>query len=86
MYNGVGIYFEILGEITEIELIATGHGIGVLKFLRKRYGAGQWRKLKGIARVRKRSGSIPWPVAITAISMISPRISKYIPTPLSIGV
>ena len=55
MYNGVGMYFEILGEITEIEVIATGHGIGALKFLRRRYGGGQWRKLKGIAKVRKRS-------------------------------
>ena len=60
VYNGVGMYFEILGEITEIEVIATGHGIDVLKFLRKRYGAGQWRKLKGIAKVRKRSGSMRW--------------------------
>ena len=60
MYNGVGMYFEILGEIIEIEVIATGHGIDVLKFLRRRYGAGQWRKLKGIARVRKRSGSMRW--------------------------
>ena len=32
----------------------------VLKFLRKRYGGGQWRKLKGIAKVRKRSGSMRW--------------------------
>ena len=54
------MYFEILGEITEIEVIATGHGIDVLKFLRKRYGAGQWRKLKGTAKVRKRSGSMRW--------------------------
>ena len=54
------MYFEILGEITEIEVVATGHGIDVLKFLRKRYGAGQWRKLKGIAKVRKRSGSTRW--------------------------
>ena len=59
-YNGVGMYFEILGEITEIEVIATGHGIDFLKFPRKRYGTGQWRKLKGIAKVRKRSGSMRW--------------------------
>jgi hypothetical protein len=52
------MYFEILGEITEIEVIATGHGIDVLKVLRKRYGDGHWRKLKGIAQIRKRSGSI----------------------------
>ncbi len=60
MYNGAGMYFEILGEITEIEVIAAGHGIDVLKFLRKRYGGGQWRNLKGIAKVRKRSGSMRW--------------------------
>ena len=54
------MYFDILGEITEIEVVATGHGIDALKFLRKRYGGGRWRKLKGIARVRTRSGSIRW--------------------------
>lgn len=62
MYNGVGTYFEILGDITEIEVIATGHGIDVLKFLRKRYGGCQWRKLKGIAKVRKRSGRKVWKI------------------------
>jgi hypothetical protein len=52
------MYFEILGEVTEVEVIAAGHSIDVLQFLRKRYGYGRWRKLKGITRVRKASGSI----------------------------
>jgi hypothetical protein len=54
------MYFEILGDVTEIEVIATGHGVDVLKVLRRRYGDGNWRKLKGIAQVRKRHGSIRW--------------------------
>ena len=44
--------FEIIGEITEIETIATGSGIHILSLLRKRYGPGRWRKLKAIAAVR----------------------------------
>ncbi len=50
------MHFEIVGEITEIEVIATG--IRRLKFLRKRYGGRHWRKLKGLATVRLVSGSI----------------------------
>jgi len=52
------VHFEILGEITEIEVIAAGRGIRRLKFLRKRYGGRQWRKLKGRATVHLASGSI----------------------------
>lgn len=50
--------FEIIGEITEIEPIATGRGIRRLKHLRKRYGGQRWRKLKGIATVRLARGSM----------------------------
>jgi hypothetical protein len=48
--------FEILSPIAEIEIIATGGGIRRLARLRKRYGAGRWRKLKGVATVRLASG------------------------------
>jgi hypothetical protein len=44
--------FEIVGRITDIEIIASGSGVGVRKYLRKTYGPGRWRKLKGIAKVR----------------------------------
>ena len=44
--------FEIVGEITNVEIIAIGKSITVLKRLKRVYGAGRWRKLKGIARVR----------------------------------
>lgn len=43
---------EILGKITDIETIAVGSSIRDIQRLRKVYGTGRWRKLKGIARVR----------------------------------
>src|SRR5207247_4349914 len=46
------MHFEIVGRITEIETIAVGPGIRILGVLRKRYGRGRWRKLKGVATVR----------------------------------
>jgi hypothetical protein len=50
--------FEIVGEIAEIEIIAVGSKIRILPLLRKRYGKGRWRKLKGIATVRLLDGTI----------------------------
>ena len=50
--------FEILGEITVVETIASGTRIRDLRRLRKNYGKGRWRKMKGIARVRLASGRI----------------------------
>jgi hypothetical protein len=50
--------FEVVGEITDVETIATGRGIRRLKFLRKRYGGRLWRKQKGVASVRLPNGSI----------------------------
>ena len=50
--------FEIIGEITNVETIAVGPGIRMLSVLRKRYGKGRWRKLKGVATVRMLDGSI----------------------------
>jgi hypothetical protein len=50
--------FDIIDEITEIETIANGSGIRELNRLRKVYGTGNWRKMKGIARIRLPSGRI----------------------------
>ncbi len=50
--------FEIIGEITDIEAIATSSGIHILPMLRKRYGSGRWRKVKGTATVRLYDGTI----------------------------
>jgi len=50
--------FGIVGDITNIQVIATGRGIRRLKHLQKRYGGRRWRKLKGNATVRLVSGSL----------------------------
>jgi len=50
--------FEILTEITDIEVIAIGKSIRDLVRLRKTYGEGRWRKVKGIALIRLRDGSV----------------------------
>ncbi len=44
--------FEIISEIEDVEVIAIGSRIRDLEWLKKTYGIGRWRKLKGIARVR----------------------------------
>ncbi|MBM4050713.1 MAG: hypothetical protein FJ279_36915 [Planctomycetes bacterium] len=48
--------FEIVGDISDVETIAAGTGIRILPLLRKRYGPGRWRKVKGIAYVRLTDG------------------------------
>jgi predicted phosphoribosyltransferase len=45
------MFFEIIGELSEIETIASGRGIKEIARLRKVYGRGNWRKRKGIATV-----------------------------------
>jgi hypothetical protein len=50
--------FEILSEISDIETIAVGSKIRDIARLRRRYGFGRWRKLKGVAQVRLASGRI----------------------------
>ena len=52
------MYFEIVGEISEIEVIAAGRGVRRFRFLRRRYGGSHWRKAKGIATVRLANGSL----------------------------
>ncbi len=50
--------FEIVGDVTTVETIASGRGIRDLKRLRKSYGKGRWRKMKGIARIRLLNGRV----------------------------
>ncbi len=50
--------FELIEEIRDIQPIVLGRGIRGLARLRKRYGRGRWRKLKGVARVRLIDGTI----------------------------
>jgi len=50
--------FDVVGDITRAQTIATGSGIRELDRLRKRYGRGRWRKRKGFAEIRLPSGEI----------------------------
>ncbi|MFH0844355.1 MAG: hypothetical protein V1930_02695 [Pseudomonadota bacterium] len=50
--------FDIIDEIKEIETIVKGSGIRDIDRLNKIYGRGNWRKMKGIARIRLITGRI----------------------------
>jgi hypothetical protein len=50
--------FEIISDITNIEIIATATGIRNRERLQKQYGKGKWRKLKGIAQVQLPNGIV----------------------------
>jgi hypothetical protein len=52
------MYLDIIGEIEEIETIAVGGRIRDIMRVRRQYGPGRWRKLKGVAKVRLQSGRI----------------------------
>jgi hypothetical protein len=56
---------RIVGEIGQVELIASGRRIRELARLKKVYGTGRWRKLKGVARVllsdgRRAAAEVQW--------------------------
>lgn len=50
--------FEIIGEIINIEIIVVGNKIREINLLRKEFGRGRWRKLKGETTVRLINGRI----------------------------
>ena len=52
------MHFEIIGDITDIEPIAVGSAIREVARLRKQYGRGRWRKLKGSALIRLANGRL----------------------------
>ena len=54
----VTLDFEILSDITDIETIAAGSSIREVARLRRIYGAGRWRKRKGIATVCLPDGTV----------------------------
>ena len=41
--------FELVGPITNSEVVAAGPGVRVRSYLRKAHGPGRWRKMKGAA-------------------------------------
>ena len=50
--------FEVIGELRDVETIAKGSSVRVRAELRAAFGPGPWRKLKAIATVRLRDGTI----------------------------
>ena len=52
------MYFDIVGEIIDIETIAVGNAIRDIARLQESYGVGRWRKLKGIATVQLVNGNV----------------------------
>jgi hypothetical protein len=52
------VNFEVISDISDIERIARGPSVREQARLRKQFGGGRWRKLKGIASVRLANGRI----------------------------
>lgn len=50
--------FKVISGISHVETIAVGGAIREIKRLRRLYGPGTWRKLKGNASVRLSDGSV----------------------------
>ncbi len=50
--------FEFLGKIIDIEIIASGRGVYIKRYLERTYGKGHWRKMKGSATVKFADGTI----------------------------
>jgi len=59
------MHFEIISDIVNIETITIGGNIRDIMLLKKQYGTGRWRKLKGVASVclsnnRIRKAELHW--------------------------
>ncbi len=52
------MHFEIIGDITDIETVAVGSSIREIRRLRRAYGSGRWRKLKGMAIIQLLDGTL----------------------------
>jgi hypothetical protein len=52
------VFFEIRGDLGDVETFAIGKSIRELPRLQRIYGKGRWRKRKGFADVRLPNGTI----------------------------
>jgi len=50
--------FQIIGAIANTEVVAAGSNVRVRSYLRRFYGPGHWRKMKGTATVRLPNGAV----------------------------
>jgi hypothetical protein len=56
--------FEIIGPIRAVQTIAVGSSIREVARLRRVYGRGRWRKLKGTATIRSKQTDEVYPAEI----------------------
>lgn len=79
------MYFEILGEVRNVETIAAGAEVRARKRLKKIYGGGRWRKRKGTARVQFRSGEVREAEVhryeSTGVDRVEYKIKRFLDTP-----
>jgi len=52
------VLIRVVGRVSDVEQIALGTSIRELARLRRAYGPGRWRKLKGIADVVLPDGTV----------------------------
>ena len=52
------MYFELVGDVSRVQEIAAGREIRESPRLRRLYGRGRWRKLKGVGTVRLENGTM----------------------------
>jgi hypothetical protein len=52
------VRFSLVGSISNTAVIAAGPGVRIRSQLRRIYGPGRWRKMKGIATVRLPNGVV----------------------------
>lgn len=50
--------FTVIGEVSDIEVIARGVGVRDRTRLNRLYGQARWRKLKGHATIRLPTGDV----------------------------
>lgn len=50
--------YDRIGEVTNIQIIASGKGVNIRSFLNRKFGRGKWRKLKGNALIKYDNGEI----------------------------
>ena len=58
------MHFEIVGTIRNVQIIAVGQRIRQLDRLKKLFGKGRWRKMKGEAMSAKKKSSRRYAVCI----------------------
>ena len=52
------MFFKIVGNISGVEVIASGRGVRERRRLRKFYGGQRWKKLKGTAVIELTDGTM----------------------------